>query len=55
LKAKGFSCSWGVLFAGPEKKKKLKIFGLNNCFFFSYFVIKTLDPDPDLELDPDPH
>ncbi len=58
LRAEGFSCVLNVLYGGLgiasfDQKKKKKIF---RCIFFlTFFVIKTLDPDPDsLEmLDPD--
>jgi hypothetical protein len=64
LRAKGFSCSLGVLYRGPGiyklhfliKKIYKKISALH---FFQFLVIKPLDPEPDPDpklekmLDPD--
>ncbi len=62
MRAEDFSCSFGVLYGGLgisklqfffDKKKKSAV------KFFQFLVIKTLDqdPDPQLEnmLDLDPH
>jgi hypothetical protein len=44
LRAKGFFCSLYVLYGGIEKDNNNKFSAV--IFFLKFFVIKTLDPDP---------
>jgi hypothetical protein len=58
LRAEGFSCSLDVLHGGLgiSKLKFMikKILHFSDVNFFYFLVIKTLDPEQDLELDPEP-
>jgi hypothetical protein len=64
LRAEGFSCSLGVLYGG-QGIRKLQFLNKKIIFsavkFFQFWSSKTLDPDPDpqleekkLDLDPKP-
>jgi hypothetical protein len=54
LRAEGFSCNWDVLYSGLGISKLQSL--IKNIIFFSsnffqFFLIKTVDPEPD----PDSH
>jgi hypothetical protein len=57
LRAEGFSCSLCVFYGGLGIRK-IAIFDPKNmkkfssCNFFTFLVIKTLDPDTGLDPDP---
>ncbi len=60
LRAEGFSCSLGVLYEGlgiSELQFLIRKIEKTNfsCKIFKTFVIKTLNPDPQVEKILDPH